>query len=94
MPSFQTVEKVSFQQDIALNQLPKARVTSACAMARFDENRQTIAWASALLLFPKNQVRFLGDPIYAFQAASAMSQYLAENGVKSAKNFIAAPPWR
>ena len=49
----QTVEKVGFQQDIALNQLPKARVTSACAVARFDENRQTITWASALLLFPK-----------------------------------------
>ena len=43
--------------------------------------------------FPKNQVRFLGDPIYAFQAAAAMSQYLAENGMKLAKNFIAAPPW-
>ena len=41
------------ENNIALNQLPKARVTSACAMARFDENRQTIAWASALLLFPK-----------------------------------------
>ena len=29
-----------------------------------------------------------------FSAApvTAMSQYLAENGVKSAKNFIAAPP--
>ena len=26
MPSFQTVEKVSFQQDIALNQLPKAHI--------------------------------------------------------------------
>ena len=49
----QTVEKVGFQQDIALNQLPKARVTSACAVARFDKNRQTIAQASALLLFPK-----------------------------------------
>ena len=54
--SFQTVEKVGFQQDIALNQLPKAHNSAAA-------------------------------PVWA------MSQYLAENGVKSAKNFIAAPPW-
>ena len=52
----QTVEKFSFQQDIALNQLPKAHKSAAAPVA-------------------------------------AMLQYLAENGVKSAKNFIAAPPW-
>ena len=57
MPSFQTVEKVSFQQDIALNQLPKAHKSAATPVA-------------------------------------ATLQYLAENGVKSAKNFIAAPPGR
>ena len=32
--------------------------------------------------------------MYAFQVAAAMSQYLAKNGVKSAKNFIAVPPRR
>ena len=53
--NLQTVEKVSFQQDIALNQLPKAHKSAAAPVA-------------------------------------AMLQYLAENGVKSAKNFIAAPP--
>ena len=69
----QTVEKVGFQQDIALNQLPSAHKSVAGLGSRLGQ-RWTIATGN-------------------HRPVTAMSQYLAENGVKSAKNFIAAPPW-